>query len=180
MDIKMRLGKILLSLGFIISFLTNLLIATYIFALLALYTYGATVSLRGLGWLLLRRFTKVNILTGIVVLILGWAFLLLGLSTGRAILTLWVLYSLVEAYSYIKMSRVEKLYRYAAISIVSIFIGLMIIIGEMGWLSGLPVDLDNGDTYPIPIYIMLFINMASAIIASIASINIDKASLEAL
>ncbi|MEM1610813.1 MAG: hypothetical protein QXQ57_04105 [Sulfolobales archaeon] len=120
--------RVLLTMGFIFSFLTDVSMATLIYP--ALFTYPISVLLRGFGWIFLgRRVSGFYYLTGFLVLIFG-ALLYLSVvyqpfrdsQLGKVFPLYWIIYSVFELLSYISLGRLSTSFYAACISILGIAI----------------------------------------------------------
>ncbi len=128
--------RILLTIGFIFSFFTDVSMVTLI--LPALFTYPISILLRGFGWLILGRgINGFYYLTGISVLMLG-ALLYLSVvyeplrdsQLGRMFPLFWIIYSVFELLSYISLRRLNSSFYAACISILGIAIVVYMTISQ--------------------------------------------------
>jgi len=172
----MKTYNILGLIGFIFSAIAAILGATIFGAMFAFIPWGISILIRSPAWMLLsREMGKVlYLITGIFVLIFG----ILSISTLLIVLEilrvlklpiqvpviLWSIYSLLEFLSYI--STKERLFRIAAINIVSIII-MNLAIAPIRT----PEEIQR---VGLPIVIGAFIMMAVSAIA--ASIGFSKIS----
>ncbi len=171
--------RILLSLGFIFSFFTDVSMVTLI--LPALYTYPISIFLRGFGWIILgRRINRFYYTTGISVLIFG-ALLYLSVvyppvrdsQLGKIFPLFWIIYSIFELLSYISLGRLSKLFYAACISAlgISIVAYMMITQTTLGYsLSEHPASS--------PAILALFTTLSiSSLAAAISSLKLKVDSL---
>ncbi|MEM2178726.1 MAG: hypothetical protein QW272_07925 [Candidatus Methanomethylicaceae archaeon] len=102
----------LLAIGFIFSTITDVCLFLVFPFLLAFGTYPLSIILRGVGWIKLGKESKFKIftVTGVGILILGFSFYIMMLSgiteSLLFIIMPWVIYSLMEFSSYIKVNKV--------------------------------------------------------------------------
>ncbi len=167
------LGRILLAIGFFLSFLTNGLILSIVGGFFAIYTYVISIVLRGVGWISLRRSFRLNLATGLAVLILGLLLVTVGLEEAATMITLWVIYTFFEAASYLGMTEYSKVFYAASVNVLSAVMGIYLLLVERGALP--QVDYSAGGlTIPPPIMFILVVNMISALAAMAASLTIKK------
>ncbi len=149
--------KAILILGFIASIFTNIFLLLVFTAIIALYTYPVSITLRGIGWLSSFGLSKLNILTGLAVLVMGFSIFigLIGedISDVSMVVYLWSIYSLVEAYTYYKLRTYSPMFKMGLISIPSIVYANIIVLLYSGEILGLTNESDIV-IYFIPSFIL--------------------------
>lgn len=171
--------RILLSLGFIFSFFTDISMVTMI--LPALFTYPISIFLRGFGWIILgRRISGFYYITGIFVLIFG-ALLYLSVvyqpvrdsQLGRMFPLFWIIYSVFELLSYISLGRLSGLFYIACISILGIAIVAYMMISQT-----MPGYSQSEHPASSPSILALFATLSiSSLAAAISSLKLRVDSL---
>ncbi len=165
--------KLLLGVGFIFSAITTGSIGSLFLAFIALYTYLIGVVLRGAGWIVLgRSFSKLYVVTGIIVLLFGIGVLSSFLMENISMMILlWSIYTLMEFYSYFTLRKISKLFIGAMISIL----GLIIV--DISLINVQDIQKISEGGSPL-IFIGFWILAISALLAAIGSFTMKPQQKE--
>jgi len=162
--------KPLLGAGFVLSAITDfaLLLTALFFPMvfnLAFGTFPLSIILRGIGWIRLGKESKFRLFvaTGSAVLVLGLIFYV-SLMVAKELslsIALWIVYSMMELLSYIKVNRAlgNRLIIFACISIIGIATTALITLPK-------PTALGLETLSPLR-YALIFL-LSSSIIAAIS------------
>ena len=161
-----NIPRVLLIIGFILSILTNIFLLLIYTVLLSLYIYPVSILFRGLGWLSSGVYIRVNILSGLAVLILGFS-LFIGLvgehiNSISLIIYLWSIYTVLEACSYYRLSKYAPVFKVGMISLLGVVYSILIINIFPGLWEGVSNDSDIV-IYFIPVYILNIISCISVL-----------------
>lgn len=132
-------SKYILGIGFVFSAMTSGGIGILYGVFTAPFTYVIGIILRAAGWIgLAMNLGMFYMITGVLVLILGTATLIFfATELVYFVIISWTVYSFLEFFSYFRLSKVNKIFLGAMMSIVSIIaINYLIFSGALSRIGG--------------------------------------------
>ncbi len=164
----------LLSIGFILSFVTSASIAVIVLPYVALITYLPGVVLRGLGWMSLGRGRSRGLYTatGLLVLLLGigtFGAFVFGYAVERmfnpiyAIVAMWTVYTLAEFASYVSLRGTSSAFLVASINVIAVALILLLV----GSLRGLEEAVMAAEVLLRPAFAIMAVSALAAAVGSL-------------
>ena len=182
----------MLGLGFVLSFITLVLLATIYGAFLAFFTYIVSILLRGIGWISLSKAVNKRFFVGVgfSVIVCGLLFIesliridIIMLATGLpeniiilGIFSFWIIYSIIEWFGYLVIAKTWKsLFCGSMVSLIGISVLLITLLCGITIQYGINMVI----ICPLRYYIILLPLIVSSLISAIGFLtwNIEEAKL---